>query len=229
MYKLFIANKNYSSWSLRPWVLMRELDIAFEEHLVPFVQGSNWEAFRAFCPSGKVPCLVDNGEAIWDSLGITEHLAERHKGVWPSDPLARSWARCAAAEMHSGFSALRNQCGMNVGLRVTLHEMTPSLQADVTRIDELWNEGLQRFGGPFLAGKHFTAVDAFFAPVAFRVQTFGLTLSETAHTYCQHLLELSSMREWQQDALVEPWRDEAHDDEVRQYGKIIADFRKNLS
>ena len=227
MVKLFIANKNYSSWSLRPWVLMRELDIAFEEHLVPFVQGSNWEAFRTFCPSGKVPCLIDNGEAIWDSLGITEHLAERHPGVWPSDPLARSWARCAAAEMHSGFSALRNQCGMNVGLRVTLHEMTPSLQADVTRIDELWNEGLQRFGGPFLAGKHFTAVDTFFAPVAFRVQTFGLILSETAQTYCQHLLELSSMREWQQDALVEPWQDEAHDDEVRQYGKIMADFRKN--
>lgn len=226
MYKLFIANKNYSSWSLRPWVLMRELGIPFEENLVPFRQGSNWEAFRAFCPSGKVPCLIDNTEPVWDSLGITEHLADRHQGVWPADPVARSWARCATAEMHSGFSALRNQCGMNVALRVRLREMTPALQADVTRMDELWTQGLQRFGGPFLAGEHFTAVDAFFAPVAFRVQTYGLALSDTANAYAKRLLELASMQDWQQEALAEPWRDEAHEDEVREFGEVLTDLRQ---
>lgn len=226
MYKLFIANKNYSSWSLRPWVLMRELGIIFDENLMPFQQGSNWESFRAFCPSGKVPCLIDNAEVVWDSLGITEYLAERHQGVWPADSAARSWARCATAEMHSGFSALRNQCGMNIALRVRLREMTPALLADITRIDELWTQGLQRFGGPFLAGEHFTAVDAFFTPVAFRVQTYGLALSDTASAYAKHLLELASMQDWQQQALAEPWRDEAHEDEVREFGEVLTDLRQ---
>ncbi|HQY70835.1 MAG TPA: glutathione S-transferase N-terminal domain-containing protein, partial [Pseudomonadales bacterium] len=107
MYELYIANKNYSSWSLRPWVLMRELRIAFDERLVPFAPGSNFERFRAFSPTGKVPCLHDGATVVWDSLAIAEYLAERHAGVWPSDARARAWARSAAAEMHSGFGALR--------------------------------------------------------------------------------------------------------------------------
>src|SRR5688500_63396 len=101
MYQLYIANKNYSSWSLRPWVLMRELAIAFSERLVAFESGSNWQMFRSFAPNGKVPCLVDQGTVVWDSLGIAEYLAERHDGVWPQDAQARAWARCATAEMHS--------------------------------------------------------------------------------------------------------------------------------
>jgi glutathione S-transferase len=126
MYTLYIGNKNYSSWSLRPWVLMRVLDIPFEEKLVTFVPegyGASWETFRRFSPNGLVPCLHDGDTAIWESLAIAEYLAERHPGVWPGDPQARAWARCAAAEMHGGFGALRNVCSMNCGIRVRLHEV----------------------------------------------------------------------------------------------------------
>ena len=168
MYQLFIANKNYSSWSLRPWVLMRERGIAFEEVLRPFVEGGSHAAFVAFSPTGKVPCLLDGGTVVWDSLAIVEYLAERHAGVWPADPLARAWARCAAAEMHSGFGVLRNECSMTVGLRLELHRVSDGLRSELARLEELWGEGLARFGGPFLAGAAFTAVDAFFVPVAGR-------------------------------------------------------------
>jgi glutathione S-transferase len=179
MYELFITNKNYSSWSLRAWVLMRQLELPFREQLVPVVEGSNWDAFRTFSPSGRVPCLRDGDTIVWDTMGITEYLAERHAGVWPADPKARTWARCAAAEMHAGFGTLRERCTMNVGLRIRLRDVPPLLARDIARISELWNEGLARFGGPFLAGEDFTAVDAFFAPVAFRIQTYGLSLAET--------------------------------------------------
>ncbi len=121
MYELYIGNKNYSSWSLRPWVLLRARGIPFVEHIKPFARGSNFAAFRAFSPSGKVPCLRDGATVVWDSLGISEYLAERHPGLWPADAAARTWARCAAAEMHSGFATLRTICTMNVGLRVQLH------------------------------------------------------------------------------------------------------------
>jgi glutathione S-transferase len=176
MYTLHVANKNYSSWSLRPWVLLSELGIPFEERLSPFLpgSGSSWADFRAFSPTGRVPCLHDGDEVVWDSLAIAEYLAERHAGVWPPDARARAWARCAAAEMHAGFATLRNDCTMNCGVRVRLHGVSASLQKDLARLGELWNEGLQRFGGPFLAGRSFGAVDAFYAPVAFRIQTYGL-------------------------------------------------------
>ena len=225
MYELFIGNKNYSSWSLRPWVLMRELGIAFAEHVVAFDPGTSWTKFRSFSPSGKVPCLVDGGTAVWDSLGITEYLAERHADVWPGDVAARAWARCAAAEMHSGFGALRNTCGMNCGLRVRLHEIKPALQRDLERIDELWSEGLQRFGGSFLAGAKFSAVDAFYAPVAFRVRTYGLALSAPAAAYAERLLALPSMLDWDRAALAEPWRDEEHEAEALAAGTLLEDLR----
>ncbi len=225
MYTLYIANKNYSSWSLRPWVLMRELGIAFEEAMRPFAAGSNWQSFRSFSPSGKVPCLVDGDLAVWDSLAITEYLAERHSTVWPADPSIRTWARSAAAEMHSGFGALRDRCSMSCGTRVRLHEISPALQRDVARIDELWNEGLNRFAGPFLAGKSFCAVDAFFAPVAFRVQTYALALSPPASDYCARLLNLPSMRSWYQDALAETWRELDHEEEVKRTGVVEDDLR----
>jgi glutathione S-transferase len=144
MYELYIANKNYSSWSLRPWVLMRELGLAFNERLMPFSTGgigANWDAFRSFSPTGKVPALKDGETAVWDSLGITEYLAERHAGVWPADAQARAWARCAAAEMHSGFGALREYCTMNCGVRIRLAQVPEALARDVARLDELWTEG----------------------------------------------------------------------------------------
>jgi glutathione S-transferase len=232
MYTLYIANKNYSSWSLRPWLLLSELGISFDERLMSFAPGtgSSWSAFRAFSPNGKVPCLCDGDTVVWDSLAIAEYLAELHAGVWPSDPQARTWARCAVAEMHSGFGALRMHCAMNCGLRIRLPDNLPTaLLADIARIDELWSEGLDRFGGPFLAGNTFGAIDAFFAPVVFRIQTYGLTLSDAASAYAQRLRELPGMRRWYADALQETWRDPQHEDEVTQSGVLLADLRASVS
>lgn len=225
MTTLYIANKNYSSWSLRPWVLMQELNIPFEEKIRPLVEGSCWDSYREFSPNGRVPCLHDGGVVIWESLAIVEYLAERHRGVWPKDAEARAWARCAAAEMHAGFSALRNDCPMCCGVRVQLHSISADLQHDIDRIDELWSEGLERFGGPFLAGDTFCAVDAFFAPVAFRIQTFGLQLGEATSAYTQRLLGLDSMRNWYDAALLETWREIAHDEEISAAGVLTEDFR----
>jgi glutathione S-transferase len=226
MLKLYIANKNYSSWSLRPWVLMRELGLAFEEVLVPFAAHDAPSAFLSFSPTGKVPCLVDGDTVVWDSLAITEYLAELAPRVWPADRAARAWARAAAAEMHSGFGALRQQCGMNCGLRIRLAQTPPALQQDLARLDALWCEGLERFGGPFLTGAAFTAVDAFFAPVAFRVQTYQLTLSGQAMQYAQRLLALPAMQDWYAAALREAWRDQAHEDEVLALGQVLQDLRQ---
>ncbi len=228
MYSLYIANKVYSSWSLRPWVLMRELSIPFKETVVPFALSNdgNWDAFREFSPAGKVPCLHDGESVVWDSLGITEYLAERHSGVWPEDTAARSWARCAAAEMHSGFSTLRQQCPMHCGLRIRMNEPSAALHKDIDRLNELWGEGLNRFGGPFLAGAKFTAVDAFFAPVAFRVQTFGIPVNEVAATYVQRILSLESMRAWEAAAIKEVWREPGHEADALAAGSLLTDLRQ---
>jgi glutathione S-transferase len=225
MKTLFIANKSYSSWSLRPWVLMTHLQLPFTERMQVFDAGSNWAAFHAFSPTGKVPCLHDGEAVVWDSLAITEYLAERHAGVWPFDASARVWARCAAAEMHSSFGALRQTCPMNCGVRVRLHEVSAALQADLDRLDALWAEGLTRFGGPFLAGEAFTAVDAFFAPVAFRIQTYGLSLTGSAQAYAQRLLALPAMQQWYTQALQEPWIEPGHDAESLAHGSLLADLR----
>ena len=225
MYELMIGNKNYSSWSLRPWLLMRELAIPFAERLEPFGHGD----FRRFSPTGKVPCLVDGARVVWDSLGITEYLAERHAGVWPHDEDARAWARCASAEMHSGFGALRGNCPMNLGVRVNLDAVTPALTSDIARVEELWDEGIRRFGGPFLAGQAFTAADAFFGPVAFRFMIYGIPLGGTAHAYAERLRALAPMREWYEAALREPWRDAEHEEECRQLGTWTADLRQSES
>lgn len=225
MYALYIANKNYSSWSLRPWVLMKALGIPFEERLQVFREGSNFDPFRAFSPAGLVPCLHDGPTVVWDSLAIAEYLAERHAGVWPADAPARAFARCVAAEMHSGFPVLRSICTMNCGLRIRLREVTPALQRNLDRIGELWNEGLGRFGGPFLAGPAFTAADAFYAPVAFRVQTYDLRLPGAAADYARRLLALPAMQDWYAAALAETWREQAHEAEAREVGTVLADLR----
>jgi len=225
MYELYIANKNYSSWSLRPWVLMRTLGIPFTERQVPFPTGSSFDLYRPFSPSGRVPCLVDTGWTVWDSLAIVEYLAERHTGVWPADAKVRAWARSAAAEMHSSFTALRNDCPMNCGVRVAPKPMSDALKHDLFRLGDLWNDGLARFGGPFLAGDTFTAVDAFFCPVAFRALSYGLTFDGAANDYVQRLLDLSAMREWYNSALGETWREPNHEDETTAAGTITADLR----
>ncbi|MGP4690024.1 glutathione S-transferase family protein [Agrobacterium cavarae] len=225
MYDLYIANKNYSSWSLRPWVLMRTLEISFNEHLVPFNDPDPKNGFNHFSPTGKVPCLVDGDVTIWDSLAIIEYLAERHDGVWAEDAKARAWSRSASAEMHSGFQSLRNLHPMSVGLRIRPVPATEALRKDIARIDALWQQGLDSFGGPFLAGANFTAVDAFFCPVAFRFQTYGTALSPAAEAYKTRLLNSPAMKEWEEAAIREPWRDAEHEEEARASGEIIEDRR----
>jgi glutathione S-transferase len=222
--RLIIANKNYSSWSLRPWALLRELEIPFDESIVPFEGRSNWIRFREFSPSGQVPCLVDRDVVIWESLAIAEYLAERVPRVWPADRVARAWARCAAAEMHAGFSALRQSCPMSVGVRIRLAGTPPAVARDLARLTELWLDGLGRFGGPWLAGAKFGAADAFFAPVAFRIQTYGLSLDAAAQAYASRLLQTRSLQQWQREALAETWRDPDHDDMVPG-GTLVEDLR----
>lgn len=226
MYRLHIANKNYSSWSLRPWVLMTERQIPFVEQLHPFGSDDDWQAYIAVNPSGLVPSLVANDQLVWDSLAIVEFLAEHHDGIWPAAAAARTWARCACAEMHSGFFALRNTCPMNCGLRITLEETPAALRQDVDRIDALWRDGLDSFGGPFLAGSEFTAVDAFYAPVAFRFQTYGIRPGPGSADYLDRLLAVESMQSWYRQALNEPYREAGHESESVAYGRISADLRK---
>jgi glutathione S-transferase len=225
MFELFIGNKNYSSWSLRPWVLMRQLNIPFREKLVPFGGARDPDAFRSFSPTGKVPALVDGHITVWDSLAITEYVGERYAGVWPAEAEARAWARSASAEMHSGFQALRNACPMNCGIRVTLKSVPSPLTRDLARLEELWADGIGRFGGPFLTGARFCATDAFFAPVAFRVQTYDPPLNAGARRYASHLLALQSMRDWYSAALQETWRDEEHEMEAHAMGIWREDLR----
>ena len=225
MYRLYIGNKNYSSWSLRPWVLMKVLGIEFEERLEYFEQFNNFSKFRMFSPSGMVPCLVDGTKVIWDSLAICEYLAEHYKHAWP-EPLAhRAAARSYAAEMHSGFSSLRETCPMNCAINVELTEISPQLRKDINRIEEIFLDGLGRFGGPFLAGDHFSIADAFYCPVAFRVKSYQLPMSDRALGYIDRLLQLPAMQRWDSAAINETWREEHHEAEAAAVGRIILDRR----
>ena len=223
MYQLYIANKNYSSWSLRPWILMKALAIPFLERLTPF--GARSSAFNDLSPTGKVPCLVSGDTVVWDSLSIAEFLAERHPGVWADDPDTRAWSRSVSAEMHSGFMALRDLFTMNLGLRIRPYPYSDALKRDIARIDAIWMDGMARYGGPFLAGSRFTAVDAFFCPVAFRFLTYAPEVGPQALSYAERLRSLAPMRAWYEAALQETWRDEAHEAEARAAGKWLEDLR----
>ncbi len=204
---------------------MRALDIAFTDRLEPFTKLSNYADFRAFSPTGQVPVLLHEGRTIHDSLGIVLYLADRHEGVWPTDPDARGWAQTVTAEMHSGFSALRNDCTMNVGVRVKPKPMSDRLQADVVRIREIFEQGLSRFGGPYLAGSEFSAVDAFFAPVAYRIRTYGLDVG-AGQAWVDHIIAHPAMQAWEAEALQEDWREQGHEEDLRNCGEVIADYRK---
>ncbi len=227
-YTLITANRNYSSWSLRPWVLMKGLGIPFEDRIEPFTKPSNYEEFRAFSPTGQVPVLLDAETTVWDSLGIALYLADRHEGVWPVDPAARAFARCAVTEMHGGFSALRNDCTMNVGVRVKPRPMRAALVRDVARVREIFEEGLARFGGPWLAGAAFTALDAFYAPIAYRIRTYGLDVGPKdggGQAWVDHMIAHPAMQEWEVAALAESWREVSHEEELAACGAITADYR----
>jgi len=224
-YTLITANRNYSSWSLRPWLLMKALDIPFADRVEPFASPDNYDAFRAFSPTGQVPVLMDGERRVWDSLGIALYLADRHTGVWPEDAEARAFAQAVVAEMHGGFGALRNDCTMNVGVRVALGPMSPALERNVARVREIFEGGLARFGGPWLAGERFTAADAFYAPVAFRVRTYGLDAG-AGQAWVDTVLAHPAMRQWEAEALAETWREASHEEELAAAGTLTADYRQ---
>lgn len=225
-YTLITANRNYSSWSLRPWLLMKALGIAFEDRLEPFTKPDNYEDFRRFSPTGQVPVLIDGERVIADSLAIALYLADRHPGVWPAEEEARVFAIGAVCEMHGGFGHLRNDCTMNVGVRVTPKPMSEGLKRNVTRVREIFEIGLARFGGPWLAGAEFGAVDAFYAPVAFRIRTYGLDVGK-GQAWVDHVLAHPAMQQWEAEALDEAWREEAHEAELAACGAITADYRRS--
>lgn len=223
-YTLITANRNYSSWSLRPWILMRVLDLPFEDQVVLF-EAENYENFRKFAPNGQVPCLKDDNRTIWDSIAIMEYLAERHEGIWPAEERARTWARCATAEMHGGFAPLRNTCPMNIGVRAKLHKIDTSLQRNIDRIGELFAEGLDSFGGPWLAGDHFSAVDAFYAPVAYRVRTFDLDIGAEGRAWVDRIIAHPAMQDWETQGLSETHREIGHEEEIAAVATVTADYR----
>ncbi|KAF5012154.1 hypothetical protein FDECE_1803 [Fusarium decemcellulare] len=227
-YTLFIGNKRYSSWSMRPWVLLKALDVPFEEKLNMFKPGIRQPDFLAFSPSGKVPCLHDGDSSIvvWDSLAICEYIAEKYPAAWPADAAARAFARCAAAEMHSGFNVIRDECSMNVGLRIELGPVSEALQRDIDRFNALFKEGLEKFGGQWLAGNKFTIADAMYAPIASRVKTYGIELEGPAKEYLERLFDHPAVQDWIQAGMKEKEREPMHEDDCQRGRKILEDLTK---
>lgn len=207
-YILYIGNKNYSSWSLRGWLLARATGATFTEKVVSLSANEQSGVYKEFSPSGLVPCLVDTGTdpqtVVWDSMAIAEYLAERHKGLWPADSRARAWARSICAEMHSGFRSLRNEMAMCIKERVDVRPWSDGLQRDIERVGLIWSETRKRFGGKggLLFGE-FSAADAFYGPVANRFRTYDVQPEGAAGEYLAALLAHPHMREWEQAALVE--------------------------
>ena len=204
--KLYIGNKNYSSWSMRPWLAMTAKGMAFEEELVPFNDDAGNPEFAAFSPTVKVPVLVDDGLTIWESLAILEYLADKfpEKGFWPEDFRQRALARCAANEMHGGFQALRNACPMNMRREIRAIVTDQDVHRDVARIETLWAECLERSGGPFLFGE-FCNADAMYAPVVNRIEKYALSDHEAVKQYSVSMKSHPAWLSWEKSALEEPW------------------------
>jgi glutathione S-transferase len=205
--KLVIGNKNYSSWSMRPWLALRANNIPFEEVFISLYTGeADKQRILDFSRAGKVPVLVDDDVTIWDSLAIIEYLAERfpEKRLWPEDPVQRAHARSISAEMHSGFAALRNECGMNLHRPVGTIELSAEARADIARIQEIWTECHARYGkaGPFLFGA-FGAADAMFAPVVHRFRTYAIAVSLDVRRYMDTMMALPAFQEWTGAGLAE--------------------------
>jgi len=205
---LVIGNKNYSSWSMRPWIAMKVKDIAFDETVIPIYHPGSKEKFLAHSPAGKVPILHDGEVRVWESLAILEYLAETFPAaqLWPADAAARAHARAIANEMHAGFVPLRRHCPMNIRRPVKKRELTPEVAANVARIDQMWSECRARFGagGPFLFGP-FTAADAMYAPIVSRLHTYAVDVSRTARAYMDAIMGLPAWAEWTAAALKEEW------------------------
>jgi glutathione S-transferase len=207
---LHIANKLYSSWSLRPWMLMTALAIPFEESVIPMYFPDSKARMLDVSPTGKMPCLEDGEFKVWESLAIMEHLHERfpEKGVWPREARARAHARAAASEMHAGFQALRQACPMNLGKRFSPRELSTDVSDNVRRLEGLWSEARVRFGetagGAYLYGA-FTAADAMFAPVVTRLDTYQVRVAPATRRYMDAILSHTAFVRWRKEALAEPW------------------------
>jgi glutathione S-transferase len=206
--ELVIANRNYSSWSLRPWLALKQTDLPFSVSVIPLRQENTRAEILARSPSGKVPALIDGDLTVWDSLAICEYIAELapQAGLWPADPATRAVARSVASEMHSGFMALRSNMPMNLRAELPGWGRTPDVIADIARIEKIWTGLREKYAasGPFLFGG-FTIADAMYAPVVTRFKTYGVALNDAAQAYADAVLETPAMQEWRKAALKETW------------------------
>src|SRR2546421_9864889 len=207
MLKLVIGNKNYSSWSMRPWLALRANNIPFDEVFIPLYTGeADKKRILSFTHSGKVPALIDDDVTVWDSLAIIEYVAERfpQARLWPEDPARRAHARSISAEMHSGFAALRNECGMNLHRPVRAIASSADACADINRIQQIWTKCRERYGkfGPFLFG-NFGGADAMFAPVVHRFRTYAIEVAPEVQAYMDTMMSLPAFQEWTRAALAE--------------------------
>ncbi|MBP2299905.1 glutathione S-transferase family protein [Azospirillum picis] len=209
---LILGNKAYSSWSLRPWLALKQAGLPFTETVIPLRQPDTAARIRSHSPSGRVPCLIHGGITVWDSLAICEYVAEiaPGAGLWPADRTARAVARSISSEMHSGFASLRNTMSMDLKRDRHGEGMTPETAADIARIETLWADARagsgrgSETGGPFLFGG-FTIADAMFAPVVTRLETYGVAVRPETRAYMDAVLALPALRQWIADAKAEPW------------------------
>jgi glutathione S-transferase len=212
--KLVLANKAYSSWSLRPWILLKQFRIPFEEVVIPMERPETRAEMLEYAPTAKCPSLHDGKIAVWESLAIIEYIAEifPDKAIWPRGKAARALARSLANEMHAGFQALRQTCPTNFRRPVRAIPLSEAVRADIGRVEEAWAQARERFGksGPFLFGR-FSAADAMFAPVINRFQTYDAPVSKAARAYMEAIMGLPAWKEWIADAKAEPWRIEHYD------------------
>jgi len=208
MLKLVIGNKNYSSWSMRPWLALRANNIAFEETFIPLYTNvqADKEKILSFSRSGKVPALIDGDVTVWDSLAIIEYLAEKfpETRLWPEDRAARAHARSISAEMHSGFMPLRNECGMNLHRPIRSIALSEDARANIARVEEIWSDCRARYGkeGPFLFGA-FTGADAMYAPVVHRFRTYDIKVGPVVRAYMETMMALPAFKEWTEAGLAE--------------------------
>lgn len=222
MFDLYIGNKNYSSWSLRPWLLLKHFAVPFTEHMVSVAGRDYNAALKPLAGNARVPCLHEDGFQVWESIAIAEFLAERYPAMWPADARARARARSISAEMHAGFAHLRTAMPMNLKLKLQGRPATPEVQRDIDRVCEIWSEARRDFAtadGPWLFGS-FSVADAMFAPVVCRFDVYNVSLPPVAAAYRDALLAHPAMREWSAAALLESEAHAHYDRLVEEYGGL---------
>ena len=214
MLKIVVGNKKYSSWSLRPWLVLKHAGVPFEETVVALDMPDTDANIRKYSPSGRVPALIDGELTVWDSLSICEYLNEKfpEKRLWPQDRARRAIARSLCAEMHSGFANLRNDCSMKIVQQYPYKALRPETQAEVDRIAAIWEDCLKQSGGPFLFGKEPCIADAFYAPVVSRLRTYSIPVSGAAKAYCDTVWAWPPLQAWVADAQRETLRAKLHED-----------------